>query len=207
MHCVSSCFSYQPLLVGSLEAALPQAFPTSLQESYVKYHIQLLPETHIITIQYSHSADLMSIPMAHLSAWTSASNLTQVATDSSNSTADFMSSLPDYLGFAGPYFAILGREIRLYVARVQSTWIRLALGSGSTNRVFAVCLGYVVVCLVFCLYLNILTVGNARTAGIAVRNAVRQQLLVLKVYIPSILCFLHLLTLCFAPPRLLHSSS
>ena len=130
----------------------------------------------------------MGTSMAHLSVWSSASNLT-VASESSNSTADFMSSLPEYLGFTEPYFAVLGGEVRQYAAQVQSTWIRLALGSGPTNRVFAVCLGYVVVCLLFCLYLNILTVGNARNAGIVVRNAIRQQLLVLKVYILSFLFF------------------
>lgn len=148
----------------------------------------------------------MTVPMAHFSSWTSASNFTQVAPKSSNSTADLMSSLPDYLGFTRPYFALLGSRVRLYVGQVQSTWIRLSLGSGPTNRVFAVCLGYVVVCLVFCLYLNILTVGNARHAGIVVRNAVRQQLLVLKV------CILSNCVSLFVDPlvcllRLLHSSS
>ena len=101
-----------------------------------------------------------------------------------------MSFLPDYLGFSEPYFTVLGGEVRLYVTQVQSTWIRLSLGGGPTSRVFAVCLGYVVVCLLFCLYLNILTVGNARNASIVVRNAIRQQLLVLKVY-SIFLCFLH----------------
>jgi E3 ubiquitin-protein ligase MARCH6 len=100
---------------------------------------------------------------------------------------DFMSSLSDYLGFTEPFFAALGSKVRLHVIQVQSSWIRLALGSGPANRVFAVGLGYVVVCLLFSLYLNILTVGNARSAGVVVRNAVRQQLLVVKVYILFIL--------------------
>ena len=78
------------------------------------------------------------------------------------STEGFMSSLPDYL------------------------FIHLdSVSSGPTNRVFAVCLGFVVVCLFFCLYLNISTVGNARNAGIVVRNAIRQQLIVIKVCIQS----------------------
>ena len=136
--------------------------------------------------------------MGQLSVWSSASNLT-VTSESSNPITDFMSTLPDYLGFTEPYFTVLGGEVRLYVTQVQSTWIRLALGGGPTNRVFAVCLGYVVVCLLFCLYLNILTVGNARNAGIVVRNAIRQQLLVLKVYILSFHCFLHVLTCYFFP--------
>jgi E3 ubiquitin-protein ligase MARCH6 len=130
----------------------------------------------------------MGISMAHLSVWSSASNLT-VTSESSNLTANFMSSLPDYLGFTKPYFAVLGGEAQLCVTEVQSAWIRLALGSGPRNRVFAVCLGYVVESLLICLYLNILTVGNARNAGIVVRNAIRQQLLVLKVYILSFLVF------------------
>jgi E3 ubiquitin-protein ligase MARCH6 len=130
----------------------------------------------------------MNISMAHLTMWSSASNLT-VTSESSNSNTDLMSSLPHYLGFTEPYFAVLGGEVRLYVTQVQSTWIRLALGGGPISRVFAVCLGYFVVCLLFCLYLNILTVGNARNASIVVRNAIRQQLLVLKVYILSFLVF------------------
>ena len=147
----------------------------------------------------------MNISMTHLSVWSSASNLS-VTSESSNRTRDSMSSLSDYLGFTEPYFAVLGSEVRLFVTRVQSTWIRLALGGGPTSRVFAVCLGYIVVCLLFCLYLNILTVGNAKNASIVVRNAIRQQLLVFKVYIyPS--CFLHLLTYYFSPRLLLSSSS
>ena len=161
---------------------------TSLQKSYVGFDIHPFIKLTLY-YQYNHSADLMSIPISQLSAWTLASNLTQVTSESSNSTAGFMSSLPDYLGFTEPYFSLLGSEVRLYMAQVQSTWIRLALGSGPTNRVFAVSLGYTVVCLIFSLYLNILTVGNARNAGIVVRNAVRQQLLVLKVYSLSILIF------------------
>ena len=91
------------------------------------------------------------------------------------------SSIPDYLGFTEPYFELLGKEVRLTGVKLQATWTQMALGSGTTSRVFAIGLGYAVVSLLFCLYLNILTVGNARTAGLAVRNAVRQQLLVLKV--------------------------
>lgn len=64
---------------------------------------------------------------------------------------------------------------------VKSTWIRLALGDGTPEKVFAVVLGYAVVGLLLALYLNILTVGNVKSAGRAVRSAVRQQLLVFKV--------------------------
>jgi len=90
-------------------------------------------------------------------------------------------AIPDHLGFTEPYFVALGGEVREAATKSQATWIRLALGNGPSNRVFAVILGYCVVTFLLCLYLNVLTVGNARTAGIAVRNAVRQQLLVLKV--------------------------
>lgn len=48
---------------------------------------------------------------------------------------------------------------------------------------FAVALGYVVVMILVSIYLNLLTVGNMKTAGRAVRTAVREQLLVLKVCI------------------------
>jgi len=81
---------------------------------------------------------------------------------------------------AEPYFAVLGNEVRLNVTRLKTTWIRLALGYGTTEKIFAVILGYAIVGLLLALYLNILTVGNVKSAGRAVRSAVRQQLLVLK---------------------------
>lgn len=80
-----------------------------------------------------------------------------------------------------PHFAALGQEVRVGVTRLQGTWIRLALGYGPTEKVFAVLLGYAVVGVILAIYLNILTVGNVKSAGRAVRNAVRQQLLVFKV--------------------------
>jgi E3 ubiquitin-protein ligase MARCH6 len=82
---------------------------------------------------------------------------------------------------AEPHFAALGKEVRLATIRLKTTWIRLALGDGTTEKIFAVFLGYAVVALLLALYLNILTVGNVKSAGRAVRSAVRQQLLVLKV--------------------------
>lgn len=116
--------------------------------------------------------------MANLTLSLSFLSTTQ-ATSQSNAT--LASSIPDYLGFTEPYFEALGREVRISSTKAQTAWIELALGSGPSNRVFAVFLGYVVAAFVLSIYLNILTVGNARTAGLAVRNAVRQQLLVLKV--------------------------
>jgi E3 ubiquitin-protein ligase MARCH6 len=82
---------------------------------------------------------------------------------------------------AEPYFAALGKEVRLTAVRLKTTWIRLALGEGTTEKIFAVVLGYAVVALSLAMYLNVLTVGNVKSAGRAVRGAVRQQLLVLKV--------------------------
>jgi E3 ubiquitin-protein ligase MARCH6 len=88
---------------------------------------------------------------------------------------------PTYLGPTEPYFALLGKEVRLAVVKFKDAWYRMAVGSGPAERLFAIGLGYTVVGFVLAMYLNILTVGNARTATRAVRNAVRQQLLVIKV--------------------------
>jgi E3 ubiquitin-protein ligase MARCH6 len=93
----------------------------------------------------------------------------------------FETTFPSLVNKAEPYFAMLGRAVRVRTARTQDIWVRFALGEGPSEKVFAVVLGYAVVGLLLALYLNILTVGNAKSAGRAVRNAVRQQLLVLKV--------------------------
>jgi len=137
-----------------------------------------------ITSQYNKSSDLVNKQLAQIIAWTSSNSTTVQETipAANNTTSRFVLALPDYLGFTEPYFELLGREVRVATSKAQSVWIQLALESGPTNRVFAVFLGYLVVGFLFCIYLNVLTVGNAKTAGIAVRNAVRQQLLVLKVY-------------------------
>ena len=59
----------------------------------------------------------------------------------------------------------------------------MALGQGPGERAFAIVLGYTIVGLQLSLYLNLLTVGNVRSAGRAVisKNAIRQQLFVVKV--------------------------
>lgn len=77
---------------------------------------------------------------------------------------------------------MLGKELRLHSVHIRETWTRLALGEGPGERAFAIILGYAVVSLLLALYLNILTVGNAKSAGRAVRATVRQQLLVIKVF-------------------------
>ncbi|KAL0574135.1 hypothetical protein V5O48_007824 [Marasmius crinis-equi] len=80
-----------------------------------------------------------------------------------------------------PYFAPIGKEVRVGSSEVLDGWKQLATGDGPSERMFAVILGYLMVVLALGIYLNVLTVGNVRTAGRAVRVAVRQQLLVLKV--------------------------
>lgn len=80
-----------------------------------------------------------------------------------------------------PYFAPLGHNVRVSSKEAMSTWIRFALGNGPNEKAFAVALGYTIIGLLLAIYLNILTVGSVKSAGRAVRSAVRQQLLVLKV--------------------------
>lgn len=96
-------------------------------------------------------------------------------------TETIFDQIPAYLGPMEDYFALLGKEVRLGFIKFKGAWYHMAVGSGPAERGFAIGLGYAIITLALALYLNILTVGNARTATRAVRNAVRQQLLVLKV--------------------------
>lgn len=82
---------------------------------------------------------------------------------------------------AEPYFAILGRKVRLTAVASKSSWTNLAMGDNSASRFFSVVLGYTVVGTVLALYMNIITVSSMQSAGRALRAAVRQQLVVLKV--------------------------
>lgn len=82
---------------------------------------------------------------------------------------------------AEPYFAPIGKNVRELSEEGKTTWIKFATGDTPNDRAFAVILGYAVVGLLLAIYLNILTMGSMRSAGRAVRNAVRQQLLVVKV--------------------------
>lgn len=82
---------------------------------------------------------------------------------------------------AEPYFAPLGQSVRQWSEQGKETWVEMAVGDDRQDRVFAVSLGYAVVGLLLAIYLNILTVGTMRSAGRAVRSAIRQQLLVVKV--------------------------
>jgi E3 ubiquitin-protein ligase MARCH6 len=131
--------------------------------------------------QYLGSSDAMDNPFTKALQWISP--LEPHAADASASygiDAIFEIDSP-LIRLAEPHFAALGKEVRLTVVRLITTWIRLTLGDGTTEKIFAVVLGYAVVALLLALYLNILTVGNVKSAGRAVRGAVRQQLLVLKV--------------------------
>ncbi|KAF9522418.1 hypothetical protein CPB83DRAFT_112389 [Crepidotus variabilis] len=129
----------------------------------------------------NQTSEFIAKPMDLYTSWISPSEaISQPQSNFSNATS-LLESIPDHLGPLEPLAVALGAEVREALTAAQSSWIRLALGSGPSNRAFAIILGYAVVTFVFCLYLNLLTVGNARTAGSAVRNAVRQQLLVLKV--------------------------
>lgn len=91
---------------------------------------------------------------------------------------------PEYARFLEPYFAQLGKDVRVVGSAAKESWTELAVENGTIERVFAVCLGYFGLTLILAAYLNLLTVGNARTAGRAVRNVIRQQLLVVKVRSP-----------------------
>ena len=98
--------------------------------------------------------------------------------------------------FAEPYFAPLGRTIRLLGSDLRRHWVRLALGNGTAEKMFAIFLGYLVDAILLAVYLNLLNVGSMKSAGRAIRNAVRQQLLVVKVRVlphPMVI----LLTCCF----------
>ena len=83
--------------------------------------------------------------------------------------------------YAEPYFSPLGEKIRIAWGSLKEHWVMLALGDGTTEKIFAISLGYLVDALLLAIYLNLLTIGSMKSAGRAVRNAVRQQLLVVKV--------------------------
>jgi E3 ubiquitin-protein ligase MARCH6 len=95
--------------------------------------------------------------------------------------------------FVEPYFASLGGEVRSAAERLHTSWVGLAMGQGTCEKIFAIVLGYGVVGVLLAIYLNVFTVGNARSAGRAIRSAVRQQLLVVKVLGVSIAAsFIHI---------------
>lgn len=80
-----------------------------------------------------------------------------------------------------PQLEKLGRLVRVNALALKELWIGLASGDASVNKIFAVSLGYVLVGTGVAIYLNVLSVGNVRSASRAFRNTVRQQIFVLKV--------------------------
>lgn len=80
-----------------------------------------------------------------------------------------------------PYFASFGQEVRSTVERIVNWWIRMSLGRGPVEKAFAIVHGYLLIGISLAVYMNILTVGTIKTAEKALRTAVRQQLLVVKV--------------------------
>lgn len=82
---------------------------------------------------------------------------------------------------AAPYFAPIGESVRIMQGDIQKAWVKLAVGDGTPEKLFAITLGYAVAVVFIALYLNILTVGSMKSAGRAFRSAVRQQLVVVKV--------------------------
>jgi E3 ubiquitin-protein ligase MARCH6 len=80
-----------------------------------------------------------------------------------------------------PTFANLGRRTRMFGMHIVVSWTKHALGNSAADQIFAVLLGYAVFAVLLSVYLNILTIGSMRSAGNAVRQTVRNQLLVAKV--------------------------
>ncbi|KAI0029551.1 hypothetical protein K488DRAFT_56109 [Vararia minispora EC-137] len=66
-------------------------------------------------------------------------------------------------------------------ARRGDVLTHLALGDGVHERIFAISLGYAISGFALLLYLYMLNMGTVKSAGRAVRSAVRQQLLIVKV--------------------------
>ncbi|KAL1742132.1 hypothetical protein HDZ31DRAFT_84364 [Schizophyllum fasciatum] len=79
------------------------------------------------------------------------------------------------------WFAPFGGYVKAIVKEIKTTWTVFALEDQPPQRGFAVILGYSMILLGAGIYLNLLSVGNVQTATRAIRNTVRQQLVVLKV--------------------------
>jgi E3 ubiquitin-protein ligase MARCH6 len=133
----------------------------------------------MIRTQYEQSVEICRTQLSHL---------TYLAAPSDAAVPEPEYLFPEYARSLEPYFAQLGKEVRVLVHASKESWTELAVGNGTVERVFAVCLGYFVLALILAAYLNLFTVGNARTAGRAVRNVIRQQLLVIKVCPCVFLC-------------------
>ncbi|KAF4569838.1 hypothetical protein EYR36_009639 [Pleurotus pulmonarius] len=125
--------------------------------------------------------DFVEQPFSHLSPSTKATFPVQPSPKPTSVLCQAVTPLINSLGPVEPYFAAIGREVRVNFMQIKASWERLALGSGPAERAFAVALGYSIVAFILAIYLHILTVGSVKSAHRAVRSTVRQQLLVLKV--------------------------
>jgi E3 ubiquitin-protein ligase MARCH6 len=85
------------------------------------------------------------------------------------------------LEFLESRFSTLGRTVRLFSHAFARRWQQRTLADGTSERGFAICLGYMVLCMVMGIYLGVLNAGTVRGAARALRNAVKQQLIVVKV--------------------------
>lgn len=93
--------------------------------------------------------------------------------------------LPEMIQHFEAIFAKLGKNVRVNVMAAFKQWAAMVENDGNAERVWAVVLGYGTVAFLAALYLNTFTLGNMRSARRAVRNAIRQQMIVTKV------CFIH----------------
>jgi E3 ubiquitin-protein ligase MARCH6 len=80
-----------------------------------------------------------------------------------------------------PAFARLGQRSKQLGAGLVESWTKHALGNGIVDNIFAIVLGYLVFAVLLAIYLNVLSIGSMRSAGRAVRQTVRNQLLIAKV--------------------------
>ncbi|KAF7309457.1 RING-CH-type domain-containing protein [Mycena indigotica] len=117
-------------------------------------------------------------PFEHIMAWNAQAPAPSPAPSPPSVLSKYQS---DVIDAVEPYFAVLGKEVRVNALHLGEGWTQLALGYGAKDRIFAIFLGYLVLIFLVALYLNLLTVGNMKSAGRAVRTAVREQLLVVKV--------------------------
>ncbi|KAG6898308.1 hypothetical protein C0992_011899 [Termitomyces sp. T32_za158] len=117
-------------------------------------------------------------PFKQIIVWTAAPS---APPETKEAPSFVLQYLEKFMDIVEPSFAPLGEKVRLASGKALSIWEQMTVGEAAANRVFAICLGYAVVGLLLLVYLNFIAVGSARTAGRAVRIAVRQQLLVLKV--------------------------
>ncbi|KAH9935970.1 uncharacterized protein BXZ73DRAFT_76777 [Epithele typhae] len=122
-------------------------------------------------LQYNRTSIFASKVMDQIAPTPAASAAVSEVQSTSSSLYRLLEEDTTVMRYAEPYFHPESKE----------AWISLATGDTPNDKMFAVLLGYAVVGLLLAIYLNILTVGSMRSAGRAVRHAVRQQLLVVKV--------------------------